>query len=61
MKDLVIATIGLWHLWPLAVAIGIGLGIGKGLELAGARDRLPTRMQRTYERVHVLPRLRDRV
>jgi hypothetical protein len=55
MKDLLIATIGLWRLWPLAVAIGIGLGIGKAMDLAGARGALPEPMRRTWER------LRERV
>ncbi len=52
MKSLLIATIDLWRLWPLAVAIGIGLGIGKALDVAGARGVLPAPMRRTWERLH---------
>ena len=52
MKDLLLATLGLWRLWPLALAIGIGLGIGKAMDLAGARGALPAPIDRIWERLH---------
>jgi hypothetical protein len=52
MKDLLIATAGLWRLWPLALAIGIGLGIGKAMDLAGARGRLPAPIDHIWERMN---------
>jgi hypothetical protein len=52
MKDLLIATAGLWRLWPLGLAIGIGLGIGKAMDVAGTRGVLPTPIDRAWERLH---------
>jgi hypothetical protein len=52
MKDLLIATLGLWRLWPLGLAIGIGLGLGNAMDLAGARGMLPAPIDRVWERLH---------
>jgi hypothetical protein len=52
MKDLLIATAGLWRLWPLGLAIGIGLAIGKAMDVAGARGALPAPIDRIWERLN---------